>query len=105
MNGAGILKKVLEISGLQRELLSQGRLAEALQGQMIREGLIEEFKTAENGALKPVDAEALTIAKKIMESDNILNMQANAELDGLKAKLARITSGKMAFKAYSSASR
>lgn len=97
MNGSdeARLKRVLELSRLQKLYLKDGRLEEVIKCQMEREAILSETSVPETG-----DVSLKALAAAIIESDRGLSEDMEIIMDGLGSKLIRIRKGTTAMRAY-----
>lgn len=93
---AGILKKLIGISHLQRRLAAGNRIEELLASRAEREELFARLDLSCE-ACRP---ELKELAEELAESDRLLSDAIKAMMDSIGARLGQVKTGMNALKAY-----
>ena len=91
-----ILKKLLEISILQRGFIRENRIDELLEAHSVREGLFSMLK----GAPTHVPPELAGLARELAESDAELSSSISSIMESIASRLGQVKTGMSAVKAY-----
>jgi len=101
MTSAGTLERILDLSLAQLELLKEKRYAELLGCQEERDTLLAGLEDKDERPLAG-DPGLKELARRIMENDGLIAMNAMTTSAELKERLTRFGRSKKAIKAYSS---
>jgi hypothetical protein len=98
-NRTDVLKKLLEISTLQRRLADESRVEELLLAQVQREAI---FSTLDLTCCKktPACEAEKELAAELAESDRLLSGRVQSVMDTLGSRLGQVKTGMSALKAY-----
>ncbi len=92
------LNRLLEISALQRRLVSEKRIDDLLQYHAEREALFATIDLTGSSA----DGSLKELAHKLSESDSLLMAETRALMEGMSARLNHLKAGQSALRAYGS---
>lgn len=93
---AAVLKRLVEMSGLQRRLASEGRVDELLAASVERDELFAALDLSCDSCrerLRP-------LARELEESDRVLADAVRSMMEGIGARLGQVKTGMSAIKAY-----
>lgn len=93
---AVILKKLIEVSHLQRLLAAEGRIEELFASGAVRDELFSRLDLS----CESCRPELEPLARELAESDRVLAEAVKAMMDTIGAKLGQIKTGLSAVKAY-----
>ncbi|CAG1065579.1 hypothetical protein BAC1_01163 [uncultured bacterium] len=97
-NRTAVLKKLLELSTLQRRLADESRVEELLVAQAEREAL---FATLDlTGKKTPACEAEKELAAELAESDLLLSGRVQSVMDTIGSRLGQVKTGMSALKAY-----
>lgn len=94
---AGILGRLLEISILQRSLISENRVEELFSAQIERDGL---FSMLDLSGEPASDSALKELAGKLADSDRELSAEVQQVMDAVASRLGQVKTGMSAVKAY-----
>jgi len=90
------LNRLLEISVLQRRLVSEKRIDELLECHAQRETLFSTIDLSGSST----DESLKELARKLTESDRLLTAETRAVMEGMSARLNHLKAGQSALRAY-----
>ncbi len=95
-----ILRRVLDLSRLQRNLLGENRLQDLLKTQSERETLLAELEGS--GKIDLNDERLKRLVDGILANDKVLTLTIESSMGEIRCKLDKIKNGLKALRAYSS---
>src|SRR5574337_586831 len=95
-----ILLRVLELSQLQRKLLSENRFNDLLKSQSEREALLAELEGS--GKVDIREERLKRLVETILVNDRVLTLSIESSMGEIRCKLDKIKNGLKALRAYSS---
>lgn len=93
---AQILKKLIEVSALQRCFLRENRIDELLEAQSLSDELFNALESSPAGQSPELSA----LARELAESDRELSIGVSSVMESIAAKLGQVKTGMSAMKAY-----